>query len=262
MPENSKAYAAAEEKIDFCIEKRTTVLNISELGLTSLPKSMADATHLEEVNISVNQLRKVPDWLTKFTGLKKLSLFANNLTQLPGNIGNLKALKILNMNDNLFVRLPESFSRLQRLSHLMIMGNHWEEGTPTVIRHLPCLSNLQLSGSHVTSLPGWLTELRQLRQLQVPASRLSEFPAVLRHVPSLLELCLDGNQISTIPDWISDLTNLRTLFINFNELNDIPKAILDMPDLHLRIDGNPLNPELLAASKSKMDGIRNYLRKT
>src|ERR1041385_6453411 len=90
----------AEARIQKARETRAVELDLSSLGLTDLPKSIAQLTQLQ-----------------------KLFLDDNQLTTLPESIGQLSQLRRLHLEDNRLTMLPESLRKITQLKQLYLQGN-------------------------------------------------------------------------------------------------------------------------------------------
>jgi DNA-binding winged helix-turn-helix (wHTH) protein/Leucine-rich repeat (LRR) protein len=78
--------AIAEKQIAAAQQSNAPVLDLSELGLISLPEKICELIHLQRLNISNNNLRKLPKSMTKLTQLQALFLHGNPRLNLPPEI--------------------------------------------------------------------------------------------------------------------------------------------------------------------------------
>jgi internalin A len=122
---------------------------------------------------------------------------------------------------------------------------------------------LTLSNLDLKSVPPQLTGVRDLRVLDLAANRLSQFPAALRQLPKLERLRLSFNALRDLPDWIGELAELEGLWLTDNRISDIPESITQLANLkYVRLEGNPLPDELLAAALEGVPSLMRYLRYT
>jgi Leucine-rich repeat (LRR) protein len=77
------AMSKAMERIEQARCNGDTVLDLSGLGLTTLPETLGKLTALQRLYLSKNQLTSVPEVLGKLTKLRVLDLVNNHLTNLP-----------------------------------------------------------------------------------------------------------------------------------------------------------------------------------
>jgi internalin A len=99
-------------------------------------------------------------------------------------------------------------------------------------------NSLELPGLGLTSVPGSLAELRNLRLLSLRA-----------------------NQITAIPDFLAELTNLKFLDLSDNQITTIPDSLAQLVKIQvLRLGHNPLPEELLVAANGGVPRLFRYLR--
>ena len=99
------------------------VLNLTNVGIKTLPHDLQSLDSLEELILNSNQLETLPDPFRSLTSLKKLDLGWNNFTSLPDWIGVFINLEELNLSGNKFKTLPESMGFLSSLKILKIESN-------------------------------------------------------------------------------------------------------------------------------------------
>jgi Leucine-rich repeat (LRR) protein len=94
-PEERVSYALVEMRVQDEGQHQNGRLDLSELGLTSLPALLGDLSDLQTLDLSHNKLTHLADWIGNFNGLKTLRLSDNHLTSLPESLGNSAAYKRL-----------------------------------------------------------------------------------------------------------------------------------------------------------------------
>ncbi|HEY6252939.1 MAG TPA: leucine-rich repeat domain-containing protein, partial [Candidatus Angelobacter sp.] len=70
-----------------------------------------------------NQLSVLPDSIAQLTHLENLDLSGNQLTTLPGSIARLAHLRYLNLTNNRLTVIPSWLAELPNLSLLFLHGN-------------------------------------------------------------------------------------------------------------------------------------------
>jgi hypothetical protein len=153
-------------------------LNLTHLGLTSLPPELAEFTGLTSLDLGFNLLSSLPEGLGRLIDLEELRLDHNDLTALPEGIGQLSKLRTLIVDHNQLSELPEQIGRLSRLKILRVEDNRLT-ALPDSMRHLSDLTILFLGGNQFVA-----------------------FPDLLRHLPHLDLLYLHGNEGLGIPSEI------------------------------------------------------------
>ncbi|MBI5819461.1 MAG: leucine-rich repeat domain-containing protein [Verrucomicrobia bacterium] len=125
---NDKEQAAYDEslwRIEVCRRQgeQDTMLDLRDLGLTTLPPQIGQLTALTDLLLSGNQLTTLPPQIGQLTALRRLDLFDNPLTTLPPEIGQLLTLEVLDLSINLLTTLPPEINHLSALIHLFLHGN-------------------------------------------------------------------------------------------------------------------------------------------
>lgn len=117
-----EAYREAEKKIEEAQRSGATELNLSGMGLTELPESLALLTELRELLLSSNQLAALPKFVGLLTKLRTLNLTNNKLESLPIELGHLSKLDYLCLGfqtgGNPLRTLPDFFDNLTNLRDL------------------------------------------------------------------------------------------------------------------------------------------------
>lgn len=105
--------------------------------LSSIPNSLTQLVHLQDLNLSGNRLASLPDNIGAWTELKKLSVHGNQLQQLPA-LGweQLQQLDEVCVQGNQLTALPDGIAKLGVSSLLLELGavgarTHTAAGTCT-----------------------------------------------------------------------------------------------------------------------------------
>lgn len=184
------SYRRAEEDIEKARRSEAKTLNFRFLGLSEVPKSLGQLTHLQSLNLSDNRLAALPDSIGQLMQLQTLDLSYNQLTSLPNSLGQLKHLQSLQtrgnpLNPELAAAYHEGLNALKRYlraktdegeailneAKLILVGegevgkscllgalrgDPWEEDRPTThgIEIKPVKATDPGSGTEIT-LNGW-----------------------------------------------------------------------------------------------------------
>lgn len=107
----------AKERILECYLNREPSIDLSGLGLTSLPVVFAGFSgFLTHLNLSGNSLLSVPSEILQLTQLRVLSLSHNPISFLPVDIHQLKSLEQLDLlGMNLLKRIPDCIGNMENL---------------------------------------------------------------------------------------------------------------------------------------------------
>ncbi|MFZ4676609.1 MAG: leucine-rich repeat domain-containing protein, partial [Nodosilinea sp.] len=255
-----EAYQIAEERIAAVLKEGGTELDLSELGLTEVPDSVAKLTNLASLYLWGNQITAIPDAISTLTNLTELSLFSNQITAIPDAISTLTNLTMLNLFNNQITAIPDTISTLTNLTGLYLSGNQIT-AIPDTISTLTNLTELNLSGNQITAIPDSISTLTNLTTLYLSGNQITAIPDTISTLTNLTSLSLSGNQITAIPDTISTLTNLTTLYLSGNQITAIPDTISTLINLTaLYLDCNPLDPISQSAYLGGIEELFAYLK--
>lgn len=90
---------------------------------------------------------------------------------------------------------------------------------------LPFLTEIDLSGSDLLTLPSNLEIFTKVRILELSNNLLRELPESIGKLKELRELRLDHNFLEYLPNSITNLTNLTKLTLRSNQLKELPELI-------------------------------------
>ena len=86
--------------------KPITELTLDQLGLRTLPDSLAKLKNLEKLSLADNQLKVIPESLGNLSNLKDLDLSDNKIKNLPESIGKISNLNNIYLRDNKIKNIP------------------------------------------------------------------------------------------------------------------------------------------------------------
>lgn len=242
----------ANNRIYRCREDQSPSLNLSNLGLETIPEAVTALTHLKELDLSENELIRLPERLGNLSQLIKLQLHSNQVTTLPESVGALGKLREINLSANRLASLPESCGDLSMLSRLILRSNRLAS-LPEWVGRLRNLKLIDLSDNHLVSLPESLSGLVRLGYLNLGANQLTSLPDTMDSLIHLTELNLSKNRLTTLPESIGGLTQLTEFIASSNQLTTLPESIGRLACLSIIDLGfNPLTslPESIGRLKS------------
>jgi Leucine-rich repeat (LRR) protein len=207
-----------------------TVLNLANLGLTSLPSEIDKFINLQRLVLHGNNLTHLPDTIGNLGNLQDLYLYNNLLTHLPDTIGNLGHLQALYLQDNHLTQLPDTIGNLRNLLGLYLDNNHLTQ-LPNTIGNLGNLGGLYLSNNHLTQLPDSIGNLANLKWIILLENHLTHLPDSIGNLGNLQQLDLPNNLLTQLPDSIGNLGNLQKLDLSNNLLTYLPDTIGNLGNL-------------------------------
>ena len=209
----------ALERIEEAARTGATELGLSDLGLTTLPDSLAQLQSLQTLYVHNNQLTALPDSLAQLRNLQVLTAYGNQLKELPGSLAQLQNLQELSVQSNKLTTLPDSLAQLENLRVLYIFNNEFA-ALPDSVTQLQNLQSLDVHNNHLTALPDSVAQLKNLKTLSVSDNHLATLPDSLGQLENLRQLWVHTNQLTALPHSLGQLENLRTLELYGNPLPD------------------------------------------
>jgi internalin A len=199
--------------------KGAMTLDLSNRGITELPKEIGQLVNLQELNLSYNKLSTLPEQIGQLVELQHLDLSGNKLTMLPEEIGQLVNLRYLALSHNHLSGIPEKIGQLAKLRILYLHMNRLHT-LPKEFDQLQNLESLYLQSNQFELLPAAVVKLTRLKRLFIGYRDTRQ-----------------GNPIADLPLEMRNLTKLETLDVsNCPNLNlppeivakeDSPQEILD-----------------------------------
>ena len=242
-------------------------LNIAALGLSDIPKEVAnmydqDATNasgiawyecvdLIRLNAADNEIRELhqklfpdvmsgPDELDEdhpyrvFASLELMDMHGNALSILPLGLGRLDRLTNLNLSRNRLTNdALEIIGKVQSLRELRVSENLLQGSLPECLCNLEMLEILDIHNNAVSCLSSEFARLSRLKVLTVSDNKLSNLPFEAMIAFPLVELDASKNRLSgsLFPSKISEFRFLRHLSVSENALDLISKDDIEFPSL-------------------------------
>jgi len=173
-------------------------LDLTEKGLSLLPKEIGQLKALQELHLENNGLVSVPKEIGQLQALEALFLHSNRLVSVPKEIGQLQALQDLYLQYNRLVSVPKEIGQLQALQELYLQYNRLVS-IPKEIGQLKALKALFLSDNHLISIPKEIGKLQALEVLKLINNRLVSIPKGIGHLKELYHLSLENNGLISLP---------------------------------------------------------------
>ena len=193
----------ALKRIEQARKSESKTLDLSDLGLTTIPESIGSLTQLQQLLLNSNQIKEIPESIGSLTQLQQLFLRNNQIKEIPESIGSLIRLKFLYLNNNQIKEIPESIGSLTELRQLFLPNNQ------------------------IKKIPESIGSLIRLKFLYLNNNQIKEIPESIGSLTELRQLFLRNNQIKEIPESIGSLTHLEELSLNDNPLNPELAAVYE-----------------------------------
>jgi len=117
----------AKSKIKHVEENNLSSLDLSDLGLTTVPREIGNCSNLKELILWRNKIKELPKEIGKLKKLQILYLSGNKLSTLPSEIGELTNLRELYLTWNEIKEFPIEITYLKRLEKLVLYQNRIKE---------------------------------------------------------------------------------------------------------------------------------------
>lgn len=202
-------------------------------------------------------LEAIPPAVFSLQYLEKLHLPGNKIRQIPAALANMPSLRSITLGNNPIENWAEGFETFRQLPQLKWVSfiSQWRYRLAATggYEWLKINSDTHLSADKMPLLRTFFTFFSKLKNLQIRACRLQEFPDFLiETIPHLEHLSLSVNHLSSLPDNISELKSLKHLNLSNNNFAQLPDCLRQMTHLEmLDISYNPLKklPEWLSELK-------------
>jgi Leucine-rich repeat (LRR) protein len=102
---------------------------------------------------------------------------------------------------------------------------------PGVIEYLSQLKILILRYNQLVHLPDWLGVLKSLEELNINVNNLNKLPESIGKLSSLRELHLWKNELTHLPATVGQLKSLETLNLRLNQLQILPDSFDNLSSL-------------------------------
>ena len=216
-----------------------TALKLLAIGngeVQELPPSIKNLTRLRELTVMEQKLKDLPPELKACTLLKTLNLRSNKIVVFPAIITQLTQLQEIDLQDNLLGQVSCPFGlfiHLERLNLSLNLLKSWPD-----IFACASLTDLDMSGNPLQTIPAAICQLTGLRILQVASIQL-KLPFELGGLTALNKLNISHNYLAELP--VTALHALEELDCSFNRIVALPLAVCRMSKLQrIILEGNPL----------------------
>ena len=186
----------ASTRILDCCRQGSHGLQLSSLGLTSLPPVIGRLTHLESLEVPYNSLSSLPVELAALSKLIGLHFGGNNFKQFPNSLPS--CLTHVWAYKNQIEEIPDTIEDLSELKALYIGMNHLKRIAPSFWK-LKRLERLRLDANNLSEIPEEIAQLGALKALRVHKNPSGHVPMSIFSMESLQSISLSPDQM--LPDF-------------------------------------------------------------
>jgi internalin A len=257
----------------------TAHLDLSHLGLKSVPSAVLRLVTLHHLSLSHNPLTSLPPSIVRLTALKSLTLEDTRVRSLPVELPIMYELRTLKIDTPSMLFPPSSvcaeglqaiFLYLRKISAASVVGtldlsNTGMKHVPIDIAHAAGITRLDLSSNNISRLPPELSLLSALETLELSGNPLRPhledvvsrgLQAIMRYLRSLHtasqtgKLDMRGQQLRFYPDEVDSDWGITYACLDDNLLRHIPRKfglLTGISELSLRNNMLADLPETLTA---------------
>jgi len=206
----------------------TGLFNVDDLALggnlfviPDVNSLLQNFNNIKTLNLSDLGLTSVPAKITAFTNLETLILDNNPIpANAFGNIAGHPKLTSLSLSGLQLTQIPTQVSQLTQLTSLNLSNNALTEQTTSGLSNLTNLVWLSLENNQLAQIPSQIPQLKKLQTLNLGRNKISGGTAVLAGLNNLQQLFLNNNLLSgNIPSEFLGMPKLLMLNLNSNQLS-------------------------------------------
>lgn len=157
-------FNVAKERIAFAITKGKKNINISGLGLKTIPQEIFEIYDLKELYLGGNQLTDLPNDLANLQELVSINLQKCQFSHFPDVLLKLKNIQSINFSRNKIETIPDSIDSLTEL-RILILAKNLVNYIPNSIGSLSKLHTLELGGNRISKIPKEMSNLTSLTKI-------------------------------------------------------------------------------------------------
>lgn len=263
-------------------ENKDETLNLSNLGLSEIPKEIFNLEHLKVLKLMDNKILVIPNEIGKLKYLTHLYLYNNRINKLPKkSLKKMHFLKCIDIAEN-YVDYNEVYEIYKYLSNWEDYGKlslkiknskkdtkwfHFWGKCKTIPKELfefTELENLSLSLTDLKKIPKSIGKFKKLKSLSLSGSKINDIPSEIFNLENLEEINFDNNRFKEFPKQLLKLKKLKSISFNFNKIrfikNELDIVVKDKSYIYFSFEANPLEDFESENFRGGLDYIReiNY----
>lgn len=123
----------------------------------------------------------------------------------------------------------------------LCLDGHGLVFVPPQLGLLATLISVDLSNNNLTSFPGVLLSLTQLKALLLTSNRICTLPEEMGGLETLRSLALDENPLVELPHSIVNLTRLERLYLTPSQIAGNLPLLLKLQEAQINLDTKPVS---------------------
>ncbi|KAM9324965.1 leucine-rich repeat-containing protein 18 [Gastrophryne carolinensis] len=148
------------------------------------------------LDLSKMGIAVIPKCLLKLCDVDELDLSRNFIRKVPDWIHRFQNLRWLDLHSNQIEKLPESIGQLKNLLHLNVSNNKMTaNGVPLELSELKNLRQLNLGLNTIDVVPSTIGALKELKEVGLFDNNLTSVPSSIFNLPKLKKLNTKRNPI-------------------------------------------------------------------
>ena len=252
---------AAKHMLQQYANPQTKILDLSNMGLTSLPPNLWHLVNLQELNVSQNpNLQALPDGLRHCSALRSINASSCSIKRWPGCLSQLPLLETVLLDDNPDLRVfPEELRRCRALKHLSMETTK----PPHLLMTLSNVAPKDIPPEWLADLQNWCHKAPEkelpnrlkaathvLQQCANPQNKTLDFsnmeltslPPRLWYMDNLQELNVSQNpDLQALPNDLRRCSELRSINASSCSIKEWPECLSQLPLLQtLLLNDNPV----------------------
>lgn len=246
MAKAEEALLVAKRRIQEAKETKSSILDLSDLGIEQFPDSLFELTWIERLNLKGNRISVIPTKINKLEKLLILNLSQNCFANLPNELTLLNGLGQLDISDNKITSLPSFLVSMKNLYSLNANNLTLSE-LPDFLADTRLIF-LHVDNNQIKEVPESFRNSR-ISHFFLNNNKISKLPRNISLPAGLYALSISNNHIYELPSWLEKLSGMHHLNAESNRLQKLPRSLKNIPHLEtLLLNGNDslgLPPEIL-----------------
>lgn len=242
-------------KIAKAMYRKSKLLNLADLGIEEVPKSVAKIKSLEILNLGKNKIKELRP-LGELPNLKVIYLDSNQIKSIHPEFFDTVNLNVLNLSGNQIQNIPENISSQKKLRRLFLSENKISFLSEFILE-LESLEYFDLAYNQLTFISASINKLKNLQSFSAYNNQISEIKIDFTDLKKLTHLNLAMNSITELPTSLRKSKSLKSLQAYSNEINIFPN-LKDAQLSHCDLNLGDNKIEKIALENGKLNYLHLY----